>query len=106
MIQLIAFIIFLASAAGVVFILYRKIPVLITLPRNGHHGIKKPEIVAIIEKKIKDHHFHFFAKQMLLHKFLSKMRILILKAEQKIDVLLHSIRQKAQELDKQVKRRR
>ena len=87
MIQLIALIIFLVSLSGIFFILYKKIPVLIQLPQNGHNGFKKPEFIAIIERKIKDHHFHFFEKQMLLHKLLSKSRILILKVEKRIDIL-------------------
>ncbi len=82
---------------------YKKIPLLIGLPENGHHGFKKPEVIANLEKKIKDHHFHLFEKQMLLHTLLSKTKLWVLKAETKIDQLLHGIRKKAQELDKQVK---
>jgi len=106
MINLIAFIIFLVSISGTIFILYRKIPVLVVLPKNGHHGFKKPEFLLDIEKKIRKHHFHFFKKQMLLHKLLSKIRILVLKLERKISELLHGIRKNAQELDKQVKKRK
>jgi len=106
MLQLIAFIIFIISLGGVVFILYRKIPVLVALPKNGHHGFKKPEFLSKIEKQIKKHHFHFFTKQMLLHKFLSKIRILALKLERKISELLHGIRKKAQALDKEVKKKK
>lgn len=106
MLQLIVFIIFLVSAAGAGFILFRKITVLVTLPKNGHHGIRKPEIFVNFEKKLREHHFNWVAKKMLLQKFLSKIRVLILKAERKVDTLLHSIRQQAQELDKQVKRKR
>jgi len=106
MVQLILFIIFLASTLGTVFILYKKIPVLTALPQNGHHGFKKPEFFSNIEKKIRKHHFHFFKKKMLLHKFLSKIRILVLKLERKISELLHGIRKNAQELDKQAKKRK
>ncbi|MEK7664316.1 MAG: hypothetical protein AAB340_02700 [Patescibacteria group bacterium] len=100
MVQLIVFIIFIISLCGLLFILYRKIPALVKLPKNGHHGIKKPKIVGDLEKKIKDTHFHFFEKQMFLHRLLSKTKVWILKTETKIDHLLHSIRKKAQELDK------
>ncbi|MDP3732918.1 MAG: hypothetical protein Q8Q91_00100 [Candidatus Daviesbacteria bacterium] len=107
MVQLIVFIIFIASLAGVLFILLRKIPVLVRLPQNGSHGFKKNDFILNIEKKIKDTYFHFFQKQMLLHKVLSKFRLLTLKAERKIDESLHVIRKKAQELDQlQTKKKR
>lgn len=103
MVQIIALIIFLVSISGIFFILYKKIPVLIELPQNGYHGFKKPEFIVRIEKKIKKQHFHFFEKQMLLHKLLSKSKIFILKVEKRIDILLHGIRKNAQELDAKVK---
>jgi len=106
MIQLIFFIIFIISVSGIIFILYKKIPVLIELPKNGHHGFKKPEFVMNLEKKVKEKHFHFFEKQMLLHKLLSKFRILILKVEKRIDIILSSIRKKAQDIDKKVKNKK
>ena len=106
MLQLIAFIIFTVSTLAVVFILYKKIPVLVDLPQDGHHGFKKPALIAKIQKKIKHHHFHLFEKQMLLHKFLSKTKVWILKTETKIDHLLHGIRKKAQELDKEAKKKK
>lgn len=100
MVQLIAFIIFIISLLGVVFILYKKIPVLAKLPQNGDHGLKKPKFLSKVEEKIKENYFHFFQKQMFLHKLLSKTKVWILKTETKIDHLLHSVRKKAQELDK------
>ena len=106
MVQLIALIIFILSSAMVVFLLYKKMPELIMMPKNGHHGIKKPDLIAKIEKEIKRHHFHFFEKQMLLHKLLSKIKIWTLKLETKVDHLLHGIRKKAQELDKKTKKRK
>lgn len=106
MVQLIAFIIFLVSTLVVAFMLVKKIPVLAELPQNGHHGIKKPAVVADIEKKVKDFHFHFFKKQMLLHKVLSFSKVWILKIENKIDVLLHGVRKKSQEVAKETKRKR
>ena len=106
MLQLITFIIFIVSLVGIIFILYKKIPVLNELSQNGHHGFKKPEFILKIEKKVKDTHFHLFEKQMFLHKLLSKTKVWILKTETKIDTLLHGIRKKAQELDKEVKKKR
>jgi hypothetical protein len=103
MVQLIALVIFLISILGISVILYKKIPVLVQLPQNGYNGLKKPKFISAIERKIKEHHFNFFEKQMLLHKFLSKLRVFILKIEKRIDLLLCSIREKAQELDKKIK---
>ena len=79
---------------------------MVELPKNGHHGFEKPEFISNVEKKIKERHFHFFEKQMLLHKLLSKSRVFILKIEKKIDTILSSIRKKAQELDKKVKNKK
>ena len=106
MLQLIAFITFVISLLAVLFILYTKMPVLNALPKNGHHGIKKHKLIAKIENNIKDKYFHFFEKQMLLHKVLSKSRIWILKIERKIGELLYGIRKKAQELDRKTKKKK
>ena len=101
MIQLIALIIFLISILGIVFIFYKKVPALAKLPQNGHHGFKKNEFILNLENKIKHYYFNLFEKQMLLHKFLSWIKVITLKAEVKIDTLLHSIRKKAQQIDKE-----
>lgn len=103
MLQLIISIIFIVSFVGVLFILTTKIPVLVSLPKNGTTGLKKPKLIAKLEKDIKAKHFHFFEKQMLLHKTLSLVKVWTLKAETKIDHLLHGIRKKAQELDRKKK---
>ena len=106
MIQLIVFIIFIVSLLGVLFILLKQIPALVKLPQDGSHGFKKHAFIATLERKVKDSYFHFFEKQMLLHKILSKFRLLALKTERKMDELLHGIRKKAQELDQQTKKKR
>jgi|SRR3989344_2956900 len=101
MIQLIATIIFLGSMLGIVFILYRKTPSLVKLPKNGHHGLSKGKLILTIEDKIKNIDY-FFKKQIILHKFLSWVKVMTLKAEVKIDTLLHRIRKKAQQIDKEI----
>lgn len=100
MVQLIAFLIFLLSLVAIAVILYKKIPVLVQLPQNGHHGFKKHHLIEKAEKNVKDFHFNLFHKKTYLHKLLSKMRVLILKLERKIGETLHVIRKNAQELDK------
>ena len=106
MIQLISLIIFIVSFGVLLFLLYKKIPVLVNLPKNGHHGFKKPKTLKKLEKRVKDFHFDFFEKQIFLHKILSKAKIWILKTETKIDGLLHGIRKNAQQLESKKKRKK
>ena len=103
MIQLIVFIIFIVSLSGILYILYKKIPTLVVLPQNGHHGFKKPALVAKIEKNFKEHYTHLFKKQMLLHTLLSKFKVWVLKIEKKIDTSLHGIRKNAQKINREKK---
>jgi len=102
MLELTIAIIFFVSLAGVLFVLYRKLPVLSSLPKNGTTGIKEHHYFLHVEKKVKDL-FLFFEKQILLHKALSFVKIMVLKAETKIDHLLHKIRKNAQKIDKDKK---
>ncbi len=106
MVELIAFIIFIFSVIAIFFVLLKKTPALTSLPKNGHHGIKKHKIILSIENKIKTAHFNLFKNQMWLHKFLSWIKIWILKIEDKIDQLLSGIRKKAQHLDKETKKKK
>lgn len=104
MIQLIVSIIFLVSFLAIAFILAKKIPVLVELPQNGHHGFKKSEFILSIEKRLKELHRDIFKKKVYLHKFLSLVKILTLKVEAKVDKTLHGIRSKAQKLDRESKK--
>jgi len=106
MVQLIAFIIFLLSLSGIVFILGRKAPILVKLPQNGHHGLKKHPIIVKIENKIKHHHFHLFLRPMWLQRILSFTKIWILRSERKIDHLSQVIRKKVQQADKETKKKK
>jgi hypothetical protein len=106
MIQLIVLGIFLFSFLGMTFILIKKMPALIRLPQNGHHGIKKHKVILHVEGKLKSFHFDIFHKQVWLHKLLSLVKIWTLKLETKIDTLLHGIRKKAQKLDREVQRKK
>jgi len=106
MLEFIPLIIFLISVLVIGLILARKIPALNELPKNGHHGLKKHPAIVNVEKKLANWYFDFFEKQILLQKLLSKFRVFTLKVERKVDELLHGIRKKAQELDKQGKKKR
>ncbi len=105
MAEFIAFIIFVVSSLGVVLMLYKKVPAVAQLPKQGSHGFES-KLLAKVKNKIQHHHFHLFEKQMLLHRILSWVKVWTLKIETKIDHLLHGIRKKAQELDKKVKNKK
>ena len=105
MIETIALIIFIISFCGVLFILARKLPVLNSLPNNGTTGIKKHQIILDTENKIKEF-FIFFEKQIFFHKFLSWVKVMTLKIETRVDIMLHKIRKKAQQIDKDLKEKK
>jgi len=99
LVESIILIIFIFSFGGIILILIRKIPVLNSLPQNGSIGIKKHQIILDIENKIKEI-LVSFEKQIFFHKFLSWVKVMTLKIETKVDILLHRIRKKAQQIDK------
>jgi len=101
MVELIVLIIFVLSFGGILLILARKIPDLNSLPHNGTTGIRKHQIVLSAENKIRDI-LVFFEKQIFLHKFLSWVKVMTLKIETKVDILLNKIRKKAQQVDKEI----
>ena len=100
-IESIALAVFVFSFGGILFILIRKIPVLNELPQNGSAGFEKHQFILDIENKIKEALISF-EKQIFLHKFLSWVKVMTLKVETKIDYLLHKIRRKAQQIDKEI----
>jgi hypothetical protein len=101
MFELIISIILVLSLGGLLFILAKKIPVLVTLSQNGTTGFRRHQFILGIENRIKET-LVYFEKQILLHKFLSWVKCMTLKVETKVDHLLHSIRRKAQEVDKEL----
>jgi hypothetical protein len=105
MIELIILIIFICSLGGVLFILARKMPALNSLPQHGSLGIKKSKIVLSIENRVKEV-FVYFEKQIFLHKFLSWAKVMTMKIETRVDVLLHKIRKKAQQVDRELKEKK
>ena len=87
MIELIIFVIFILSFAGLLFIFWRKMAVVNSLPSNGTTGIRKHRIILNIENRIKNV-FVFFEKQIFWHKFLSWIKVMTLKIETRVDHLL------------------
>ncbi len=106
MLELIAFIIFLISAGVALSIIYKKAPVLVELPENGHHGIKKPQFIKDIEKVIRENYHHFFKNRAILHKPFSKLWVLTLKFERMIHDALADIRKRTQKSVKKTRRKR
>lgn len=96
MLEFITLIIFILSFGGILFILARKMPVLVNLPQNGTTGIKEHRFFLKIEERIKNI-LNRFKKQILLHKILSLIKVIILKIETKIDILLQNLRKKVKE---------
>jgi len=82
--------------AMVAFIAWRKIPELLELPVDGKIGIEKPKFILRLEKRIAKI-ISLFKEDILLHKFLFSVKLIISKAEHKIDKLLQSVRKKAQQ---------
>jgi len=101
LIESIILVIFVCSFGGVIFILVRKTPSLSLLPHNGSLGIRKHRIILNTESKIKQISVSF-KKQIFLHKFLSWVKVMALKIETRTDVLLHKIRNKAQQVEKEI----
>jgi len=89
MLQLIVLIIFVLSLGGIVFILVRKIPVLSQLP-EVHEGVQKENIFNNWINKIKN----ISPDKIILLKFLSKTRVLVLKLEKVVDNWLQKMRKK------------
>ncbi len=105
MFELIVFIIFIASLLGITFILLRKIPVLVSLPKNGNTGLADHHLVQNFMHRVGEV-LIAFEKQIYLHKALSFLKVMTLKLEVKIDHLLHGVRKKAQEVEKKKTTRR
>ena len=101
MFEVVVSIIFVISLGGLLFMLARKIPILVTLSKNGGGKGAKHRYILSIEGKIKKVSI-FFEKQIFLHRFLLWIKIMVVKIEVKIDSLLHKIRKKAQQRDKDI----
>lgn len=95
MFDIIALVILVIGVIGMVFILYKKVPVLAELNTEG-----KALVVINLWNKTKDKvKNHKYVKaphvEIFLHKALSKIRVLILKAENKTGSWLVMLRRKS-----------
>lgn len=91
MIEIIFTIILFVGLIGMSVIIFRKIPVLLELKPEEI----KPGALEKIKEKIKNNGtLRSFSKEILLHKILSKFRILTLKTENKTSAWLKQLREK------------
>jgi len=94
--ELIAIIIFLASAFGISFVLLKKIPVLAEMPEIAE-GQKKESLILKLKEKCKTLPvIRDICSGILLQKTLSKIRVLTLKIENKTGSWLQKLRIKSQ----------
>ena len=87
MVQLIVLIIFVLSLLGILLIVWRKMPILAQLP-DVHEGIQKPSALNSVRaaaRRLLPNELHFV-------KWLSKIRVWVLKLEKYIDNLLQKTR--------------
>ena len=99
MIELIVLIIFLLSLGGIIFIMYKKLPILLQMPET-QEGFQKEKFSKKFQERIKG--FISFDKLIVL-RFLSKVRVYVLKIEKYIDSYLQRTRRniiKKQQEDK------
>jgi len=94
MIELISKIVLIFSLLGITVILARKIPVLVTLPVRTKKP-KKSSFSKLKEKVLILNPLRYIPSEIFLQKFLSKVRILTLKLENKIAIWLKQLREKA-----------
>lgn len=94
MIELIALIILLISSFGILFIVFRKIPILLTLPEVG---VEKENLISKFKKIIsKFNPFKNFSLAIFLEKNLRRIRIFFLKTDNQISSWLKKIKEKYQ----------
>jgi len=92
MFEIFFIILLLGSLVGIGIMMYLKIPALAELTILE----KKVGFWGRMKQKIKTHGaFKFLSGELLLHKLLSKFRVLTLKTENKTSTLLTNLRQKS-----------
>ena len=105
MAELILTILLLVSLFGMVFILYRKIPVLVNLSETSQELFQVSEIIERAKEKSKEGVRKIPGasksdRELLLQKILSKIRVLTLKTENRTGVWLEKLRKKRNNHDK------
>jgi MinD-like ATPase involved in chromosome partitioning or flagellar assembly len=94
MIESIVIVIFFGGLLGIVVILIRKIPVLVSLPVRKKKT-KESSFPKIKEKIIALNPLKYIPSEIFLQKVLSKVRVLTIKLENKTAIWLKQLREKA-----------
>lgn len=93
--EIIALIVMIFSFLGMAVLVVRKIPTIVHLPNNPNF-IPGSELKERFTKEAKDViKKKYFGVQVLLQKILSKIRIAILRLDNKIFVLNHKLKEKS-----------
>lgn len=93
--ELIFEIIFFGSFFGILYFLFRKIPVLVSLPEIKE---KKESSFSLLKRRIKNlNFFKKFSFEKILEKAIFKIRILSLKTDNKTFQWLQNLRKKEKE---------
>ena len=102
MLELILIIVFLGSLVGIGVVIIRKIPVLLERSEIIRESQTK-NIISVVRKKIKNNSlFNSFFYETFLQKLLSRIKILTLRTETKIDSSLQGLRKKSQKRKKEI----
>ena len=96
MTELIAAIILIGSALGMFVILFRKIPILVGLPKTAERPLLN-DLWQKSKERIKNlPQLKSFSSEIFIQKVLSRIRVLTLRIENKIANYLQKLREKAQ----------
>jgi hypothetical protein len=92
--ELISFLFILVGLLGMIIIVFKKTPVLAQLPLEEDSFSFRKTFLEIKERIKNFNFFHSFSNGLFLQKFLSKIRILALKIENKVGNLLQVLRER------------
>ena len=96
MLELIAKIVLLGSGVGIAAILYRKVPILVSLPKE-ENIVERPKMASQVAERVRNSSFlKTLSLDVFLQKFLSRIKIAIMRVENKISQWLMVLRERAQ----------
>lgn len=97
MVEIISLTILVLSLAGLVIVIFQKMPVLAGLTKDSSSHFYFQNLLSQIQKKIKNISFlKNFSFEIFLQKLLSKTRIIFLRLENKIANILQKLREDSQ----------
>tara|TARA_Y100000310_G_scaffold310622_1_gene356049 strand:- start:655 stop:1014 length:360 start_codon:yes stop_codon:yes gene_type:complete len=98
--EIVASIILLVSLAGLIYLVGKKVPVLLTFPAQ-EEGQSPKDLVQKVGQQLRSSKRlrHVTSPELMLQTLLSKARIAALKTENKTGQILENLRKKSQEKD-------